>query len=471
MAVPEGLSALLCTLLCAVLAPAVLGAGLVQQFGLSPRAGWRLFVAWSYLCGQAAQAVLTALWIGAGQPLPGWSLSLLGATLGAVLFVRGRRSSALSFVPRRRADPWVAATLLVLLLLWFDQSLLRSLQPLIEADEADIWAAKARMLYSGGPFRPWLDSAYVRHPAYPLFDPLLQVVAFAANGRVLLWENRLPLQFFGPVLLLLLADFVDGRLPRWLACAVLVAFASSVPFFVHSTTAYADVLLALALFAALDAWRRFEAERALVYWRLCCVAFAVLLATKNEGAMLALAAIAAIVVARLWLRGRDAPLRLRWNWLWLLLPGAVWIAGRLFNAHFGLVTDLVDPTLSSGRGLMGQILHWLPQRAGPVATYYFGLLTDGSATRWLLLAMLLAPLAAVRGALVSAQVWSWLTVGFAVLGYMLVFVGTTADQGGPDGAALGLQWHLRTAADRTLLHVLPVAVMSLGLWLARQRRG
>ena len=50
----------------------------------------------------------------------------------------------------------------------------------------------------------------------------------------------------------------------------------------------------------------------------------------------------------------------------------------------------------------------------------------------------------------------WMFVCGAITAYMLVLVGTHFDD---------LLWHLSTAAERTLLHVLPVAVVGLGLQL------
>lgn len=38
---------------------------------------------------------------------------------------------------------------------------------------------------------------------------------------------------------------------------------------------------------------------------------------------------------------------------------------------------------------------------------------------------------------------------------------------GPGSPEQGLLWHLHTATDRTLLHVLPTAVLTIALYLQR----
>lgn len=465
MAAAEGLTSLLWTALCAVLAPLLLGAGCLRWLGLSPRHGRRLFAAWAYLVGQFAAAALTALWLWLARPLPGICLPALAAGLGAALLWSARRRPQPPQSPR--GDPWLVAVTLLLVLFSLDRSLLWNLQPILTGDEANIWSAKARVLYAADDLAAWLGMQYARHPSYPMFDPLLQVLAFAGSGRVLLWESRLPLQAFAPALLLLLSVAVERRLPRWPGIAALVAFAGSDAFLRWAPTVYADLLVAFALLAAFDAWQRFEAGGPRVWWRLCCIAGAELLASKNEGAMLALCAVLAVLLARALQRGQVAPLQLGWQWLWLLVPLATLLAGQLFDAHHGLRTDLVDPAHSDGRGMLGQILHWLPERLPVVLGSYGQRLLDPATTRWLLLAALLAPLG-LRARPTPAQLASWLLLALALCGYVLVFVGTTADLGEPDGPARGLLWHLDTAADRTLLHLLPTAVLAMCLQLERR---
>ena len=448
-------------LLGAVLAPALFGAGLVTLGGLSPAAGRRVFAAWSYLVGQFALAWLTFAWLAAGKPVAGWWLPAAAAAAGLAAWWWGRARTA----PARRArsDRVIAAVTAGLVVLLLERASAASLHAILLGDEANIWSAKARLLWTSD-FGTWLAADYARHADYPMFDPLVQTLAFASAGQELFWENRLPMLGFAIALVLLLADVLERLLPRGLAVVLLLAFATSA-FLAYAPTAMADVLLAFGLFAASDALRRWQATGEPVWWRLACVGGAAMLATKNEGAMLLVAVVVAGGVARL--VAREPVLRpLRQAWGWLALPAATFAAGAWFNAHYALANDLTSAT-PDGRGLLARIAHWWPERTLPVLQYYAGLFADGAATRWLLPAMLLAPLAAGRRAFAAARAWPWFTVVVAIAGYMAVFVGTTADQGGPDGPARGLQWHLATAADRTLLHVLPLAVMALALQLAR----
>ena len=182
--------------------------------------------------------------------------------------------------------------------------------------------------------------------------------------------------------------------------------------------------------------------------------------------MLACAGIAAVAAVRL-LQGRGALLPSGRQWLWLLLPLAAIALQRVFDAWFGLHTDLF--ALSEGRGLFGQIVHWLPVRALPVAAFFGGLLLDPAQGRLLVLLLLVAAGARGRHLLRGPQLLPLLLVVFALLGYMLVFIGSNVNLGGADGPARGLQYHLAAAADRTVLHVLPTAVLALCMQLAPDR--
>jgi hypothetical protein len=93
---------------------------------------------------------------------------------------------------------------------------------------------------------------------------------------------------------------------------------------------------------------------------------------------------------------------------------------------------------------------------GPkVLAHHLELLLDGAATGWLPLGLFVAaPVAVVlRGRDVFAGVGAHAccACGLALAAYMAVFVGTVHD----------VAWHLAVAADRTTLHVLPIAALGL----------
>jgi len=472
-------NALVPTLLGAVVAPALLGCGVVRALGLSPRDGRRAFVAWAYLVGHFALAWVTFAWAAAGRALPGWLLPVAAASIGTMLWWLTDRHDARRAVtspravipPRVPGDRWVAGAVLALSVAVLERGSLRNLHAVLDGDSANIWSAKARLLMAPGAWQPLFGTNYVQHADYPLFNPLVQVLAFGSSGESLWWEHRLPMQLFAVALLLLLSTAVERRLPRWLAIAVLATMATSV-FLTMAPTLCADVLLALGLLGTVDAWSRWRATGRAAWWRLGCIGMAAMLATKAEGAMLTLSIVLAGAVALLVSRAthvapeapeRRARLTLR-QLAWLLVPVVTLAAGQWFNATYGLANDLAS-TGADGRGLFGRIVFWFPDRILPVLGYYADLAVAGGATRWLFGAALLAPLAAGMRARCFDAAWPWLTVVVALCGYVLVFVGTTANSGGPDGPSLGLVWHLGTAADRTVLHLLPTAALAFAAML------
>lgn len=455
----EALNSLVATFLGAVLAPWVLGMGCVRVIGLAPAAGRRCFFGWSYLVGQFVQAGITAAWLWLGQPIDGRWLPAIACVLGLLLL---HRSTPKGQVLPRKTDPWSAAVLLALICYQLDCAMFEWLRPLVLYDGADIWAAKAKVLWCAHGMPLDFTSTYARHPAYPQLNPLVQVLAFAANGRVLLWENRLPIQFFGIALLMLLSAALERTTGRWIAAALLVAFAST-SFAESSATAYSDVLLALGWFAMFDAALRWWATRERAWWRLTCCALGVVLAAKNEGSLLVVAALVATVAAALLPSvrvGMPSPGRALG---WLAIPVAVVCAGQYFNSYFGLSTDLTDPSLCEGRDYLGQIAHFFAARWWIVLRHY-GELLMGSSEGRLVLIMLFAPLVVAPSELLRLRLVPWLATVIAIGGYMLVFIGTNAGGGGPEQ---GLAWHLDTAATRTLLHVLPTAVLVIALHLQR----
>jgi hypothetical protein len=456
MAIPEGLIACAWVAACTILAPAALGLGLVGALGLHPSHGRRATWAFAYLVGHYALAHATALWLASGRAVPGFVLPAAAAAIGAWL---SRRAAARRDDPMQRPPAswttWLPLAVLALALL---QEVLRAnLEPVRISDEAQIWAAKAKVLYAA----PDVDLRFglqhlVQHADYPLFNPLVQVLAFASAGRVLHFENRLPVQFFAIALLLLLSAATTRRAHPLAAALVLVAFTGS-QFVAGATTVYADVMLAMATLAAVEALLRLRETGERAWWRLACIGFAAMLSTKNEGSLLAVA-VAGPFLAGWWLdrrAGRTWGPERRELW-WLLLPAAAIALHRAFNSWFGLHNDLthVGP---DGLGLFGRMLHNASARGPEVLAYHFRLLINPDVHR--LLPLLFGAAVAVR-ALTTRPRWNppdlmlFGTVVCAIAGYALVFVGTNAS----------LVWHMDTAAARTMQHV--VAIAALGLCTA-----
>ncbi|MBZ0150441.1 MAG: hypothetical protein K8J09_02840 [Planctomycetes bacterium] len=449
MALPEGLTTWVWVATMSVAAPGLLGFGLVRWLGLTPAHGRAFALGVGYIVGHYVLAHVTLLWLWRGQPLPGWLLPIAAATTGAWLWRRATRRppTAVAGPANTPAATWWSwLPVLVLTLLLLDTFTATGAQLVRYSDEAVNFAAKAKLLYCAPGFDLGAGlGGFVEHPDYPLFNPLTQVLTFASAGRVLHAENRLPVQFFAVALLGMLSAALHRRAHPLVATLVLVAFAGT-SFASMAPTAYADVMLAAATLAAAESllrWRE-TGERALL--GLAGLAMGAMVATKNEGAMLVLALLGPFVVERVWWWWR-LPKRSALWWpaaAWLLVPLSALLFQRAFNRHYGLQNDLV---------LFGRIADQLASHGPRLLDYYWGLLTDPALHRLLPLTFLVAaPIACLlRGREVVAGALLFASFLLAMGAYSLVFLGTVYD----------LQWHLDVAADRCVLHVLPLVASGL----------
>ncbi|MFY9344619.1 MAG: hypothetical protein WAT39_19155, partial [Planctomycetota bacterium] len=226
MAIPEGFLSQLQVALAAVVAPGLCGCGLVRALGLPPDAGVRLTLGLGYVAGQFVVAVLTAVWLWLGQPVPGVVLPLVAASVGVVCLLRARRRLSAAALPLPEREPRSLLVLLVtavLLLLLAHEALVANGSPVRFGDEAQIWAGKAKAFYAAPVIPLQLGLAVVEHADYPNLGPLAQVLAFASVGRVLHFESRLPLQAFGLAVVLLLSAATSRRAHPAVAAMILVA--------------------------------------------------------------------------------------------------------------------------------------------------------------------------------------------------------------------------------------------------------
>ncbi|HEX5052983.1 MAG TPA: hypothetical protein VFZ65_14510 [Planctomycetota bacterium] len=461
MAAADGLISYAQVAVCGAVLPAFLGLGLVRALGLSHAHGRRTTWAHAYLVGQLAMAAVTFGWLMLGRllpgpPLPGWLLPLGAAAGGAWLLRRAARRDRRARQPEH-ASLWIWPPLAIAIALLAEACSRTNAEPIHSGDESAIWAAKAKVLFAAPP-GTMHDGLHflVAHPDYPLFNPLVQALAFASTGRILHWENRLPIQLFGVALLLLLSASATRRAHPLLAGLSLLAFTGTA--FGHvALLAWADIMLACATLACVDALLAARETGERVWWRLACCALAAMLASKNEGAMLAVVVLG--VFAARWLADRrgaaaTAAVRLR-DAAWLLMPAGTFALHAGFNRAYGLGNDLLDPATGGGRGLFERIVHQFAAHAPEVGSYYAGYLIDAGRSRVLpiLLVLTCAVAFARRGRRFFARPEALLLAVFAAAtaGYMLVFIGTNA----------ALTWHLATAADRTMLHVLPLAVLGI----------
>ena len=450
----EALTGYLLVAVWAVLAPTVFGLGCVRALGLGRGHGWRVSLSYGYLVGQLLLAPVVWLWLFAGRPVPGWSIALAAAVVGLVLCRRTARAGSTTGDVRS----WVSCiALLVVAVPVLDAMTRLNVTPLLYADESLIWAAKAKVWFAvPADERAMVVHDYVMHADYPLWNPMMQCLAFGSLGRVLHWENRLPLQFASIALLMLLSAGLARRSHVLAAGVALLVFAGST-FAAWAGVAGSDVLLAFATLACAEALLRWRETGEVVWWRLACCSLAGVLASKNEGMLLTIALCVGFAV-HWWLAGvRPPALRMLFaRAAWLLLPAAAVCAQQVQNSTLGLANDLMND--AEGRGLAARVVDQLADYGPTVLSFFWGYCVDVARSSWLLPASLLAILALLLPApkrlrtdpAVALLAATWMTV----VGYLLVFVGTSA---------ASLEWHLSTAADRIMLHVLPLATLGLAM--------
>jgi hypothetical protein len=454
MAVPEGVLSWLWVAATCVVLPAAAGRAVLAALGLGNAPGAVVLWCHGYVVGQGMAAVLVALWLWAGQPVPGLVIPFL---LAAVACCRRRRPAAAP----ARWPPWLRVAVVFVVVAFVFACLRTNVLPIHHGDEGEMWTAKAKVLYG----RPMGSLAaalpWVGHADYPSLNPLLQVSAFAASGRVLHTESRLPLQAFGIVVVLLLAGGVAARTRQWFAVAAVVACAATLGS-AAATSAYADTLLACTLLATVDALVRWRDEGDPAWWRVACIAAGTMLASKNEGLMwTALVSICACATSWSWFRQRR-PLRRR-ELGWLLVPIAVVLAGQVFNAVHGLHNDLVGAN-AAGRGPFGRLLDHFDERVPMVFGKFGRMLVDPAPHRLLpALCVVAGFVAALAGGRRFLQSQKALVVGCVVGGlvvYMTVFLTSPSDVG----------WHLAVAAERIVEHLVPLAAYGCCLTIAPVER-
>jgi len=454
---PEGLIGYGLMILCTVIVPGWFGVGLVRAMGLRATSGVRITLAYGYLVGHLGLAAVMWLWLLLGKPFPGWLFPVTAAVAGTLLYLRARTSGQ-PRVAREHSLWWVLVPLVIVLIPVLDAAARWNVNPLLFGDESLIWASKAKVWFSAqADERGLLLKNFVEHPDYPMWNPLIQNLSFASAGRVLHWENRLPLQAFSVALLMLMSAAMTRRSHPIIAAVVMFAFAGST-FAMWSQVAGSDVLLACATLACVEALLRWRETGEQVWWRLAFCAAAAMLASKNEGTLL-VPVVAVAFAAHWWLAGA-APQSLGQvlrRALWLLLPLGTWFAHFVHNSTYELGNTLVKDT--SGRGMLTRITEQFSTYAPQVGQFFYEYCIDVTRSRWILPATLLAAIAVLcrerlrvrRSPAFVLLAVTWMTV----CGYLLVFVGTPSD----------LTWHLGTAADRILLHVLPVACVSLAMMI------
>jgi hypothetical protein len=333
-----------------LLVPVLLGAALLRLLGVAPRTDPVAYLGWSWLQGCLLLGVVLTLALWLRLPLSAtWLSPALLACAGAGL-VLGRRVPVKEPRAPGEAPAWerlcFAAALAFLLVTTVDRILLASSDPLVSSDEARIWAAKAKVLFHTGGFGPDFLEAMenhqvISHPDYPPLNPLLQLWVHVHAGEIVHVESRLPMQVFGLAGILVAASALRRRARPLVAAAFLVCIGTLGRFFTYQ--AFSDALIAISLLAFWDLWQRYQEDGELVWVHMLGCMAPLVVWSKGEGLVIALAFGLALLAAGLARKvrlpeGRDRLRALAWAAPVLLsILYLIW-----FNKHFGLVSYLLE---------------------------------------------------------------------------------------------------------------------------------
>ncbi|HEX5010852.1 MAG TPA: hypothetical protein VFY71_10660 [Planctomycetota bacterium] len=446
--------------------PAALGACAAMLLGLRARQDALAFAAWSWLLGALLVAALLFAALVAGVPLAAlrWVPLLALALLLPWCWRAGRRRVAVAGPQRGPGRTLLLVVTAACLLLTCDRILRADELVVCGGDEGTMWSLKAKAIWLSHGLTPEfaamvaapgpLDHKAMReHADYPLQDPLLQLWSFACAGDITHVQNRLVVQVFALALLLLLASAARRVAPAGVAAAAVALVALSGDFQEACGWATADILVALGLLASLDAWSRWRQSGEQRFLALFAACLASLAWSKNEGAMLAVAAGAACLATA------GAPGRSRGLQALALLPAAaVLVAQAIFNASFDLHSDLFAHTAAGG--FLGRVGAQTSAHLPVIGRYLLDdavldVRSGNLVPAMLLLALLVFP---VRLTVRAPAATTTLLLGAAA--YLLVYLGTPRL----------IEWHLRFSLHRVLLQLSPLAVVWLAgaaAWLMR----
>ena len=359
-----------------------------------------------------------------------------------------------------------------------DRALLANLEPILRGDEALIWTAAAKALFSSDGYSETFGRAVtvsVAHADYPALNPLWQSFVFGLQGATDSFHGRLPLQASAIALLVLLGTSVARHARPGLAALTVVALAG----FAGATnldlvqTANSDGLVALGLLLCVDAWLRFRDDYRAAWLVVAAAGLALAIFAKNEGQMHALAFLGS---AGLWLLIEKRTSRVpAWNAreVALALFAAVllalpWLLGTLVRQRFGLEGDMTGSANVAGAPIWVTIPKQLVERAPLVARYLVQhvLFAPKAGGLWFLALGLLVALRPSRLDRARLGVPA-LMVAVSMLGFALVFVGSMHHLGRGPGAEL---WHLDTAAVRVFGQLLPATALLVATLLAPRAR-
>ncbi len=467
-------------LLSIVVFPFGLGAALLRTIGIRWRSDPLAWAGWAWLAGSFGTGLVMFAWSFCG---PNYLFESVPRLVITFLFLAGLAAGR--FV---RPAPWAdgeaprasrvergvfAFCVAVLFALVLQRVVLATNLPVLTDDEAEFWAYKAKLIFTSGGFNDRFAAAVSAGGAYnmdyPNLNPLLQLWAFVHAGNVLHVANRLPIQLFALAQFLVFAACVRRHLRPGLAALVVLLFVATPQARFQAGLAQGDLAVGFGLLVAFDAWTRWRASGETAWFRLAMLGLAFSLWSKNEALLYVVCSAAAasavycIEFRRTRRRPRPSPAA-----LWVALPLGIYALHAAFNTHYGLSSGFLANERRD-EGLVSLVVEQASERAGSVGAWFatkiaFAELVPPSLgarhSNLVFLALLLLaaifPRAILRRTELAVPLLALLC---ALLGIGLVFVGAPHD----------VHWHLKTAAERVVYQLVPVAWLWVAAALAANR--
>lgn len=440
--------------------PFLLGAGILRALGISFAEDRVAYGGWAWVVGSLGCAAILFAWLLTGPPPSHpWILDGLCLALAALLALLGRGRRPVAPVETHRDSPrreriLFALAVALVLAVTVQRISLGTLDPITGGDEANLWAYRGKLLFTGGVFgelHQEFASGRFFHPDYPLFNPVLQAWTFAHFGAITHVANRLPLQMFALPLALIGA----GALRRAVRPAVAALFLLLIPTLGFASEmarrAMSDGLVAVGALMALDAFSRWKSDGTRRWIWLGSLALGAMAWSKHGGTLLLFAVLCAAAVSRIGApRPTAAGLRdaARWLSIPLLVVATNWAVNLALGVGPSFKAQPEDQPGFAAR-VVGQFGERVEHLLGFAAREIWFSPRDSNLV---LGVFLILAAAAFRSLWRSSLRLPTLALLFAVSGYLAVFLGLPDD----------MDYFLVTASRRVFFHVTPAAL----IWIA-----
>ncbi len=458
--------------------PLLLGFGLVARLGPKRDLDALAWTGFAVLCGWLGTGLFYFAWLLLGfsvtPTIPAVVLSACGLWLLYPRFRDARKHKAGRGSPAWGPADWVFALAVLLVMASLLDDVLRStLLPVLQGDEANLWALRSKILYTSDGFTDgfrdlMLDGDYVYHKDYPLLDPLLQTWSYAWASGITHFGNRVVIQCVPIGAVLALASSFRNLAGPLRATALLLILVAPAPFESLLREGVGDLLVASGLALAAAAVLRYRRTRDSGDLRLLGLSVAAMLWSKNEGLLYLIAGLCAALGALLLSRKRAGAPRFAglrclvtarpWRSLALWIPLAILLVHLGFNSVLGFESTW---SKHESGNLLSLFLGQFTAHLVPVLEFFAReVLFSPAQSLFLfpLLAVLSLPLLSRDQRLVERSLS--LTLLFALLGLASVFIAC------PIGTK-GLPWLLQTAAQRVSFQLYPFAVLIFAGFLER----